>query len=61
MNGSRRLDTFENEVEICGMIKKLQKQGLECMKLPDAFWDPRYHTNAIKSTHKIGKKVIASL
>ena len=61
MNQSRHLDTFENEVEICGMIKTLQAEGLEQMKLPDAFWDPRYHTNAIKSTHKMGKKVLAKL
>ena len=61
MNRSRHLDTFENEVEINSMIKTLQRKGLEHMKQPDAFWEPKYHTNALKSTHRMGRKVLASL
>ena len=61
MNKSRRLDTFENEVEIDSMINTLQKKGLEHMEEPDMFWDVKFHTNAMKSTHKMGKKVLANL
>ncbi len=61
MNRSRHLDTFENEVEINKMITTLQRKGLEHMRQPDAFWDVKYHTIAIKSTHRMGKKVLANL
>lgn len=56
-----RIDVFEDEAEITEMVYKLQRKGLEHMKVPDDLWDTKYHSKAIKSVRKIGKKVLASL
>ncbi len=56
-----RLDVFENEAEIKEMVSKLQAKGLEHMSVPDAFWDSKTDERALKSTHKMGKKVLAAL
>ena len=56
-----RFDTFENEAEITDMVKKLQAKGLEHMAVPDSLWDTKKHAIALKSTRKMGKRVLASL
>ena len=54
-----RVDVFEDEKEITKMVEKLQAKGLQHMSIPDAFWDSKFHEKAIKSTNKMGKKVLA--
>lgn len=61
MSENRRYDTFENDKEINSMISSLQKKGIEHLKDHDVFLDPKFHSNAMKSTHKMGKKVLATL
>lgn len=56
-----RIDVFENEEEIKHIVGKLQASGLKQMAVPDAFWSPKVHARALKSTHKMGKKVLAKL
>ncbi len=43
-----RFDTFENEVEILQMIKKLQEKSIEYLKLKDP-WD-KVITHPIKES-----------
>ena len=53
-------DTFEDEHEISEMVSRLQSEGLIHMKKLDA-WDIQEHTEAVKSTEIMAKKVVASL
>ena len=61
MSENRRYDTFENDNEINSMISSLQKKGIQHLKDHDVFLDPKFHSKAMKSTHKMGKKVLATL
>lgn len=56
-----RYDVFEDEKEVSVIVDKLQSNTLKYMAIPDAFSDTKSHELALKSTHKMGKKVLATL
>ena len=54
-----RIDVFEDEKEIVGMVKKLQSEGLQEMRIPDALWHTKKHQQVLRATRKMGRKVLA--